>query len=246
MFVFNSPAVRIPRAWRDHVSPLIAFQVPDPPAPPSGGGAPPPDPIAITPPPPPRGANQSDQDRLTQLEEATANLRVEAAGRRISERDAKERAAVLEREIAQIRQDATNREAAARAEGDTKVGKIKTRTIDAELRAQATAAGLRDLDLLPLIDRTALTCDDDGNVAGVGEAIAAFKTKKPEFFQAPVGGAPAPLPPARSGHPAPTPPGPGAQPPAPTSVTSIPRGTPEGRAEYAKKKEAAIASLRGR
>ena len=136
--------LRTPRAWQGYVSPFICFNDPGAPSPPPPPPPPPPpvavaDPIPVTPPPPPRAPGQTDADRLVQLEEINANLRVEAAGRRISERDAKDKIAANEREMGQLRADAEARITAARGEGEAKVGKIKSRTIDAELRAQAAA-----------------------------------------------------------------------------------------------------------
>jgi hypothetical protein len=42
------------------------------------------------------------------------------------------------------------------------------------------------LDLLPLVDRSGIKLDAEGNVTGVAEAFAAMKEKKPEWFKAQV------------------------------------------------------------
>jgi hypothetical protein len=236
-------AARGLRAFRVPANPFICFD--DPPADPPGNNPPPQlPPAALTPPTPPRAANQAAEDRVAQLEEINANLRVEAAQRRITERDARDRLTANETEMQRLRTESAAREAAAREAGTSTANKVKQRAMDAELKAAAVSAGLRDPDLLPLIDRAGVTIDDDGNVAGVEAAVTAFKAKKPEYFQA---AAPARQPErvdVRSGNPAPPPPGPGAQPPAGKSVADIPR-TREGKAEYGAAKKAALASLRG-
>lgn len=86
-----------------------------------------------------------------------------------------------------------------------------------------------------MIDRRGVTVDDEGNVLGVTEAVAAFKEKKPGYFTAPV----APPPPPRiSGGPPPPPPlAPGATPP--TSVRALPK------ADYESQKAAQLRSLKG-
>jgi hypothetical protein len=112
--------------------------------------------------------------------------------------------------------------------------------LDAEIRAAAVTAGLRDPDLVVLIDRAGVTIDDDGNVAGVQAAIDALKAKKPEYFQP---AAPAPRPgeriDVRTGSPAPPapPPRPGST-PAPADVRTMPKK------DYGAAKKAALAGLR--
>lgn len=56
------------------------------------------------------------------------------------------------------------------------------RVIQAELKAEAVAAGLNDLDLLKLIDTSSVKMDEKGQVVGLKEAISEFKTKKPAYF----------------------------------------------------------------
>jgi hypothetical protein len=233
-------AARGLRAFRVPANPFICFD--DPPADPPGNNAPPQLPPApLTPPTPPRAANQAAEDRVAQLEEINANLRVEAAQRRITERDARDRLAANETEMQRLRTESAARETAAREAGTSTANKVKQRALDAELRAAAVTAGLRDPDLLPLIDRTGVAIDDDGNVTGVEAAVTAFKAKKPEFFQAP-----GPAPRAgermdvRTGSPAPPAPPPGGGgTPAPADVRTMPKG------EYGPAKKAALASLRG-
>lgn len=235
--------MRLHNLFLSTIAPRAAmlFQAPDPPGGPNPPAPPPPPPAdaPITPPTPPRVANQSAEDRVAQLEDINANLRVEAATRRVSERTVKDQLAANQRELDGLRTELSTRVTAARAEGQQVAEKVKKRAIDAELKAAAATAGLQDMDLLPLIERTGLACDDDGNVTGAAEAVAAFKTKKPEFFRA----APAPRPgetiTIRSGSPAPPapPPGPGGTPTGP-DVRTMPKK------EYGDAKKAALSSLR--
>jgi hypothetical protein len=241
MLIAEILAARGSRAFSVPANPFICFD--DPPAdPPGGGNNSPPQlpPAPLTPPTPPRAANQAAEDRVAQLEEINANLRVEAAQRRITERDARDRLAANETEMQRLRTESAARETAAREAGTSTANKVKQRAMDAELKAAAVTAGLRDPDLLPLIDRAGITIDDDGNVTGVQAAVDAFKAKKPEFFQAP-----GPAPRAservdvRTGSPAPPAPQPGARGPAPADVRTMPKD------QYGPAKKAALASLRG-
>lgn len=232
-----------PRVLFDNEPPLPPHPPtpPTPPAPPAPpiAAVPTPEPLPL-PPTPPRAPGQTDTERAQQLEGILADVRAEAAQRRITGREAESRANTLNAEIATIRAEADRREAAALAAGNTRAERIKGRTIDAELRAAASASGLADMDLLPLMDRAGVTCDDDGNVAGVQAAIDAFKVRKPEYFRAGTPTPPAPPPVARrTGDPTPPPPpGPGA--PAPQAVAAMPK------ADYKKAQAAALAGLRGR
>lgn len=61
-----------------------------------------------------------------------------------------------------------------------------TRIINAELRAEATKAGIVDIDGLKLLDleKAGVKVDDAGNVIKVAEAIADLKKSKPFLFAA--------------------------------------------------------------
>lgn len=56
------------------------------------------------------------------------------------------------------------------------------RIIRAELKAEAVKLGVIDLDVLKLADTSKLTLDDDGEVVGGVELIAALKVSKPWAF----------------------------------------------------------------
>src|SRR5258708_2338543 len=57
------------------------------------------------------------------------------------------------------------------------------RIIRAELRAQATAAGMHDLDGLKLADLSTVKLDDNGDVIGADELITKLKETKPYLFK---------------------------------------------------------------
>jgi hypothetical protein len=208
--------------------------------------APQPNPPAPAPQPQPRPAPPAPdpQPRATSsghLETDLANTRAEAASYRIRARDAEEARQAAEARATQAAADAARQVQEAQAAAAATANRIKERTRDAELRAAAQQAGIRDPDLIPLIDRGAITVDDEGNVTGAAEAVAAFKAKKPEYFQ-PSSPNPAPAPqPRLSGAPGPIP-APQATIP-PTSVLTIPK-TAEGKRDYEAQKAAALRALR--
>jgi hypothetical protein len=75
-----------------------------------------------------------------------------------------QRAERLEREIAEVREDA------------------RLRLIKSELKAEAVKAGILDLDGLKLIDASELTVGDDGAIIGATRLMEAFKKAKPWLF----------------------------------------------------------------
>ena len=153
---------------------------------PDGDGASPPGPQPVPPQPPftptpPREAPVRHDERTR--DEEIANLRAEAAQQRINARQAREDAEVALASVQEVRDAAARQVEEAEARLASVNQKIKNRTAQEALRAQAVAAGIVDEDLLPLIDRAAVAVDDEGNVTGAAEAVAAFKAKKPEFFR---------------------------------------------------------------
>ena len=61
---------------------------------------------------------------------------------------------------------------------------MQDKLIDAKLEAQAIAAGIRDIELVKLIDKSNLKLNENGEVEGLTDAVNAFKTRKPDFFGA--------------------------------------------------------------
>lgn len=177
---------------------------------------------------------------MLRLERALADTRAEAAAYRIDARTSNERQTALQAELAQAREQGTVREQEIQRNADTHVQNERLLRIDAELKAAAVSAGLVDPDLLPLIPKAGIKVDANGNITGLSEAIATFKTSKPAYFRD-VAAPPLP-PPVNTGLRTPPPP-PGSVPPV-TSVMDIPRNTPEGKRAYAEAKRAGLAGLR--
>lgn len=183
---------------------------PDPPIPPA---PPAPAPVPPAPPAPPAPRHVADPlAEVTRLQGEIANVRAEAAAHRVNERTANESVAAANARIAELQTEATRRETAAREAGTAEATTWKDRTMKAEIKAAALAAGLVDVDLVPLIATAGIVVAADGSITGIPEAIAAFKTAKPTYFRdsaaPPQPGAP-PAPPRAPGAPAPAPtPGP--------------------------------------
>lgn len=59
---------------------------------------------------------------------------------------------------------------------------MQDKLIDAKLEAHAVAAGIKDIELVKLIDKSSLKLNEQGEVEGLADAINAFKTRKPDFF----------------------------------------------------------------
>lgn len=59
---------------------------------------------------------------------------------------------------------------------------LESRLIQAELKAQAIAAGIRDLELVKLIDLNEVKLNDSGSIEGLEKAVSDFKARKPDFF----------------------------------------------------------------
>lgn len=126
---------------------------------------------------------------LRDTEKEISDLRAENAARRIAERDAKDALTAEREKNAKLEADAKAAKEERDRKAEDRLRKLREKTINSELKVAAQAAGLRDLDLLPLIDRKEIKVDDDDNVTGINEAIEALKKKKPEWFAAATGGA---------------------------------------------------------
>lgn len=118
-------------------------------------------------------------------QQTVTELRAEAAAQRVARQQAQERADNLARDLDAAKADVPRLIAEEAAKHTPKITKLHGTLINSELKASAVAAGMTDLDLLglPVLDRSKIKVDDDGNVTGVEEALAAFKTKKPEYFK---------------------------------------------------------------
>jgi len=59
---------------------------------------------------------------------------------------------------------------------------MEQQLVDAKLETMAVAAGITDLDLIKLIDKSSIKTDEQGNITGIKEAVDFFKKSKPYFF----------------------------------------------------------------
>lgn len=157
-----------------------------PPAPPPPPPAPPPPAPPPPAPPPPAPAPTAAPHR--DPESQVAELRAEAAHHRITARQERERAEAATQQLEELRTSNAAAVEAARQPLQQKIEKANQRILTTELRSAAVQAGLTDLDLIPLLDRSKVTVDDEGVVTGITEAIDAFKKAKPEYFHEGNGG----------------------------------------------------------
>lgn len=96
---------------------------------------------------------------------------------------AKYKGAKEELETLKVQADKEVKELASRAETVVKEKAMyESKYIEAELKAQAVAAGIKDVDLVNLIDKSQLKITESGAIEGLEAAINDFKTKKPDFF----------------------------------------------------------------
>lgn len=87
------------------------------------------------------------------------------------------------KELEQKAKEAEEKAQRALQQVDEYAKKSNDRIIRAELKAQAVAAGMHDLDGLKLADLSSITLDDHGDVVGAEELIAKLKETKPYLFK---------------------------------------------------------------
>ncbi len=116
-----------------------------------------------------------------------AELMAELAAERVSKRDLEARTTQLQEELGRVRTEAEKKTQTEVAAATEKLSRMQKRVVDAELRGKAAESGLADLDLLahPLLDRSKIVVDEEGNVSGIAEAFEELKSKKPEWFKKP-------------------------------------------------------------
>lgn len=228
----------LPRLRRRFMSSICCIEG-DPPAPGGGGPQPAPPPQSPPPPPPPQAPpGETAEQRMVRLQGDLATTRAEAAAYRIDARTARETITTLERQITEAQASATAQVDEVRRNADTHLQAERQLRADAELKAAAVAAGLTDVDLLPLIDRRLVKIDSaTGAITGIPEAIATFKTSKPTYFRDVATSPPPPPPRSSTGLQNPPPP-PGPLPPV-TDVKAL------SKQDYAVAKRAGLAGLRG-
>lgn len=172
-------------------------------APEDGGGSAPPAPAPAPVHPayaPPPVVPQVPSEPKTFSLDYVRELREENKGYRLKLDETRKEAdgikAAAERTVAEAKitadkaiADAKSLADAAGAEATTKATtaeqRANERVIRAELRTEAIKLGMIDLDGLKLADLSVVKLDDDGNVVGAPEMLAALKVAKPYLFAAP-------------------------------------------------------------
>jgi len=144
-----------------------------------------------------RRENASLREKTKSIDEAAAQAKIDEAVRKAVEAQETKTKAIIDAE----------REASHR------------RIINSEVKGAALSIGLQDADAIKLIDISSLKVDENGEVAGVTELLAAFKTAKPYLFKEA---------PAHSSNPNPPPPK------AKVETFDARKATPEERAAKAK------------
>jgi hypothetical protein len=187
--------------------------------------------VPVTTPQPAPAQVPSPQQPATFSREYVTELREEAKNYRLKADEAKRAAEEAAAAAAKATADAEAAKAAAAAEAAAAKAAAEQaandRIIRAELKAEAIKAGMVDLDGLKLADLTAVKLDEQGNVTGAAEMLAALKESKPYLFTAA---------PVHSSQPTPPP-------PAPDKVPAK-SAREMTRDEYEAAKRAAIAAAR--
>lgn len=169
--------------------------------PPAGGGGNPPatPPVVVTQP-----AKTGNPLLDLPIEEVPDQWREHARELRRENANLREKTKVIDEAAAQAKIDDAVKKAIDAQKAETKAtldaerAASDRRIINAEVKAVAVSLGLQDVDAIKLVDTSALKVDETtGEVAGVTELLAAFKTAKPYLFKEP---------PASSSNPNPTPP----------------------------------------
>jgi hypothetical protein len=84
------------------------------------------------------------------------------------------------------------------AELERELASARERIVRAELKAEATRAGMVDLDGLKLIDTAKLTLGENGEVEGAGAVMRELRRAKPWLFGGASSSSTASAPPARA------------------------------------------------
>ncbi|MCY7780075.1 phage scaffolding protein [Bacillus haynesii] len=131
------------------------------------------------------------KDRLERANKERAELEEKAKRLEEYEKAEEERKKAEMSEAERLR--AEKEEAAKRAEEAAEAAKkaketANQRIINTELRAIARSLNANDPNqVLALLDKSAVELDEDGNVKGAEELVAAFKESSPWMFKQPIG-----------------------------------------------------------
>lgn len=162
---------------------------------PGGTGAPPATPPVVTPPAtPPATPPVKTGNPLLDLpiEEVPDQWREHARELRRENASLREKTKAIDEAAAQAKIDEAVKRAIDAQKADTKATldaereASNRRIINAEVKAIAISLGLQDVDAIKLLDTSSLKVDETtGEVAGVAELLATFKTAKPYLFKEP-------------------------------------------------------------
>lgn len=67
---------------------------------------------------------------------------------------------------------------------NSKVSAYEKRMIETEVKSQAIAAGIKDVEFVKLVDMSSVKLDENGNIIGADTVIKEFKARKPDCFGA--------------------------------------------------------------
>ncbi|MBY0548711.1 MAG: hypothetical protein K2W95_15685 [Candidatus Obscuribacterales bacterium] len=196
----------------------------------------PPAPVPQTPPPAKPAENDSWVEALPEEQKAyIKQLRSEAAHRRKAATEAETKASELQAKIDAVEKAKLEEQGEFKKlyEGEQqKLQELNKRLIRQEIKVHAQKEGLIDLDVADLIVADKVTLTADGKIVGAEEAVASFKTAKPNLFQAMV---------AAAGAPAAKPTGSGITPPVSTTGKQFDARS-LSKEDYEKEKKAFIRS----
>jgi len=104
-----------------------------------------------------------------------SDLREESKNERLK---AKEKEALLE----STKRELEEKLSSERVSYQEELSKARQDKLTAKLETAAVAAGIRDLDLIKLVDSSLIKVGEDGSIRGINEAIEALKETKPFLF----------------------------------------------------------------
>ncbi|MDE2024915.1 MAG: hypothetical protein KGJ07_00300 [Patescibacteria group bacterium] len=88
-----------------------------------------------------------------------------------------------ELETAKLKADSEKQELSSKMQQTDKAKQMyEQKYVEAEIKAHAVAAGIKDVEFVKLIDKADIKIDENGNLTGVEKAITDLKTRKPDWF----------------------------------------------------------------
>ena len=96
---------------------------------------------------------------------------------------AKYKVAKEELETTKAKAESEKLDLSTKVENTTKERQMyEQKYVEAEVKAAAVAAGIKDIEFVKLINTAEVKLDDKGNVTGVEKAITDLKARKPDWF----------------------------------------------------------------